>query len=73
MGYTEAQYSSFKLKALQAQEKLIVKLPVGRTTSWTKYCKIYGDGVPVDNYAEGGGLLQAEKEEKEEANRSQKR
>ena len=45
----------------------------GKKTSWTKYCKKCGDRVPVDNHMEDDGSLQAEKEEKEEANRSQKK
>ena len=43
------------------------------TTSWSEYCKICGDGVPVDNYMEGDGSLRAEKEKEEEAKRSQKK
>ena len=70
--YSSNLYPSCEPEVLQAQEKLIAKRTSGKTTSWTEYCKICGDGVPLDNHVEEDGSLQAEKEEKEEANRSQK-
>lgn len=73
MGYTEVQYSIFKLEVLQAQEKLIAKQTGGKTRNWVEYCKICGDGVPVDDYAECDGSLLAEKEEKGKAKRLQKK
>ena len=75
MGYMGVQYSIFELEALQAQEKLVVKRTGGKTMSWSEYCKICGDRVPVNNYMEGGVSLRAEKDKEEEANccrRSQK-
>ena len=73
MGCTEVQYSIFELEALQAQEKLVAKRTGGETMSWSEYCKICGDGVPVDNYVKGDGSLLAEKEKEEEAKRTQKK
>ena len=73
MGCTEVQYSIFELEALKAQEKPVAKRTGEKTTNWLEYCKICGDGVPVDNYMEGDGSLLAEKEKEEEAKRTQKK
>ena len=39
--------------------------------SWTEYCKICGDRVPVDNYMEGDGSLRAESGKEEQVKRLQ--
>ena len=73
MGCAEVQYSIFKLESLHAQEQLVAKRTGGKTTSFAEYCKMCGDGVPVENHVEGDGSLLAEKENEEVAKRTQKK
>ena len=73
MGCTKVQYSIFELEALLAQEKLIAKRTGGKTTSWAEYCRMCGEGVPVDNHMEGEGSLLEEEEEEADTKQPKKK